>query len=69
MDKITIRRATIEDKEVVLRINDNVYEGRDYLPSFYDHFLSSPAMLPVVMLYEDKIVSINIFWHLSTLQI
>ena len=57
MDKVTIRRATPEDKEVVLRINNNVYDGRDYLPSFYDHFLSSPAMLPVVMLYENQIVS------------
>ena len=56
MEKITIREATPEDKEAVLRIHDNVYEGRDYLPAYYDHFLSSPDMAAAVMLYDNQIV-------------
>ena len=56
MEKITIRRATPEDKDAVLRINDNVFGGRDYLPAYYDHFLTAPDMFPAVMLYEKQIV-------------
>ena len=57
MEKVTIRRATPQDKEAVCKIHSNVYEGRDYLPAYYDHFLSSPAMYPAMLLYEGQIVS------------
>ncbi|XP_050392957.2 histidine N-acetyltransferase-like [Patella vulgata] len=30
------RRATLDDKEDVLAISDNIYNGRDYLPELYD---------------------------------
>ena len=57
MENVKIRRATPEDKTAVLRINRDVYEGRDYLPAYYDHFLSSPTMFPAVALHRDTIVS------------
>ena len=58
MDKVTIRRARPEDKETALRINEDVFAGRDYLPAYYDHFLASPDMFPAVMLFENRIVSL-----------
>ena len=57
MENVKIRRATPEDKTAVLRINRDVYEGRDYLPAYYDHFLSSSTMFPAVALHRDTIVS------------
>ena len=58
MDKLEIRRATEEDKEAVLNIHDHVYDGHDYLPAYYDHFLSSKDFTPFVMIFDGKIVSV-----------
>ena len=52
-----IRKATSGDREAVLRIHDHVYDGHDYLPAYYDHFLSSSDFIPFVMIYDGKIVS------------
>ena len=60
-DKFTIRRATAEDKENVLNIRDNVFGGNDFLPAFYDHFLSSPDIISSVMLYDNHIVSCIVY--------
>ena len=53
---VTIRRATLDDKPAVLAINENVAAGRDYLPTFYDRYITSPNYLWSVLLYKDKIV-------------
>ena len=64
MANVTVRRATPEDKEAVLRMNKNVYQGRDYLPAYYDYFMTSPDVIPVVVLYEGEIVSVSfISWY------
>ena len=53
-----MRRATPADKQEVLALNDNVYGGRDYLPVFYDSFMSTSNIGPFVLLLHGKIVSI-----------
>ena len=57
MGKVTIRKARPEDREAVLKIT-TVFEGRDYLPAYYDHFCKSPDIEAPVLLYDDKIVSL-----------
>ena len=64
MDDFSIREATTSDKEGVLGIHDNVYEGSDYLPVYYGHFVSSPDITPFVLLHKDKIVSTT-YYNLS----
>ena len=54
---IHIRRATVDDKEAVLSIRDQVSEGRDYLPTFYDILIKSTNTTSFVVVYERKIVS------------
>ena len=53
------REATKSDKEAVLKIQENVYGGRDYLPDYYDDFLETPNMTPFVLLDKEKIVRIS----------
>ena len=53
---VTIRRATLDDKQAVLAINENVAAGRDYLPAFYDRYITSPNSQWSVLLYKGKIV-------------
>ena len=56
MDKVTVRKPRHEDKEAVLKINSNVFDGRDYLPAYFDNFMASNDMEAAVLIYEDKIV-------------
>ena len=46
----------MDDKDEVIAIRDNVYDGHDYLPAYYDHFVSSHGFIPYVMVYDGKIV-------------
>ena len=46
----------MDDKDEVIAIRDNVYDGHDYLPAYYDHFVSSPGFIPYVMVYDGNIV-------------
>lgn len=57
MDEFSIREATQNDKEDVLAIHNNVYAGFDYLPQFYDHFMSAKNSKSFVLLHGEKIVS------------
>ena len=57
LQDVHIREATAADKEAVLNIRDDVYGGRDYLPAFYDNFMTSPLTTSFVVLYKGKIVS------------
>ena len=59
MEEFKVREARLEDKEAVLGIRDNVYEGNDYLPIYYEHFISAKEITPFVLLHKDKIVSIG----------
>ena len=55
-----MREARLEDKDQVLGIHDNVYEGFDYLPLYYDHFVAANEITPFVLLHKDTIVSFNL---------
>ena len=59
MEELIIREARLEDKEAVLGIRDNICEGNDYLPLYYEHFVSAKEITPFVLLCKDKIVSIR----------
>ena len=61
MDSIKIRRATLEDRKAVLRINENVYDGQDHLPFSYDELISSQEIMSVVMVSRERIVSAYCF--------
>ena len=62
--KIEIREATAADKDAVMNIRGLVFDGEDYLPTYYDFFLSSaPDCFPYVLLYEGQIVST---FHMTT---
>ena len=60
MEDISVREARLEDKDEVLAIHDNVYEGFDYLPLYYDHFVTANEITPFVLLHKNKIVSFNL---------
>jgi hypothetical protein len=53
-----LRETTPEDKQAVLEIHKNVYDGLDYLPEYYDHFQTSDHVTPYVYMENDKIVSV-----------
>ena len=57
MDKISLRRAVLEDKNDVIRIHDNVYDGRDYLPEYFEHFLNCQNVESYVAEVEGELVS------------
>ena len=69
MDKFAIRRATAEDKDAILSIHNNVFGGRDYLPAYFDHFLTCPGTLAVVMLYDGRVVSVCFYCKKSDIHL
>ncbi len=54
---INIRKATVDDYEGVLNINTDVYDGTDYLPIMYHHFIRDPKADCYVAEVDGKIVS------------
>lgn len=54
---IEIREAVLEDKNDVIRIQDNVYGGMDYLPDYYADFMACPNSTSYVAIINGKIVS------------
>ena len=61
MERVKIRRLTKEDKEAVMKLRDDVYEGMDFLPAYYDYFLTSTKVYPGAVLYDGKLVSMKPF--------
>lgn len=61
MSSMTIREATPADKEDVLNLHDNVYDGLDYIAEYYDEFISCPLTTPYVALVDNKIVRLTFF--------
>ncbi|XP_060578785.1 histidine N-acetyltransferase-like [Ruditapes philippinarum] len=52
-----IRESTPEDKQAVLEIHKNVYDGLDYLPEYYDHFQTSDHVTSYVYMENDEIIA------------
>ena len=57
MEGFSIREATPKDKQAVLDCHQNVYDGLDYLPEFYDYFMTAQQIIAFVLLHGEKIVS------------
>ena len=57
--KVSIRRATLEDKDSVLGVRD-VYDGLDYLPHYYDKFIQCVHCKCYVAEIQNQIVSNSI---------
>ena len=55
---VEIREATLADKEAVLNIRDDIFEGRDYLLTFYDIFMTSRYTTSFVLVLKSKVVRI-----------
>jgi len=47
-----VRRATFDDLKAIIDINDNVYEGFDYMPAFFYTFMHSKQH--VIYVYEEN---------------
>ena len=57
LDDVAVRQATLDDKAAVLAINEDIADGRDYLPALYDYHITSPNAQMFVLLLKDEIVS------------
>ncbi|XP_045216533.2 probable N-acetyltransferase 16 isoform X2 [Mercenaria mercenaria] len=51
-----IRQAAASDKESVICIHGNVYDGLDYIAEYFDDFLACPLTTPYVAVVQNKIV-------------
>ncbi|XP_045215484.1 uncharacterized protein LOC123565760 [Mercenaria mercenaria] len=51
-----IRQATSADKESVIGIHNNVYDGLDYIAEYFDDFIACPLTTPYVALIKNEIV-------------
>ena len=53
---VVVRRATPADYQAVIDIDDNVYDGLDYMPTMYHQFLHSRHHLMLVVVDSGKVV-------------
>lgn len=60
-----IRRVSFNDLEAVMAINDDVYEGLDYLPSLFYTFLHSKQHEMYVYERDGKVISLVNYLFLS----
>jgi len=59
-DEVRVRRATPGDRDAVIDINENVYDGNDYLPTIYEQLVDNEAHYAAyVAELDDKMVSIK----------
>jgi len=54
-----LRRATHEDYEAVIKIDDNVYLGGDYLPSSYHEMIDTPTDYCFIAELDGEVVGIS----------
>ena len=66
---VTIRRATSADYDSVMDIDDNVYNGMDYLPSTYQGFLMDENCHMLLAEIRGKVVGISVDYTLFYLKI
>ncbi len=59
MEDIRIRRATHDDYEAVLAINDNIYDGQDYMPTLFHQFLQCKQFVVYVAEINNTVVSVG----------
>ena len=59
------RKAVLDDKEMILNIRKNLYDGLDFLPEFFPHLVSPKNGVGLLVLHEDKAISTNGFHSFS----
>ncbi len=55
--RVEVRPAQFRDYEAVIAISDNIYDGRDVLPTHYHVYLQDARSNCFVLLLDAKIVS------------
>ena len=55
------RRASVADYLRIMSIDDNIYNGRDYLPTLFFKFLANPRRFLYVGQIDEEIVSVSFF--------
>ena len=53
-----MRRATFDDVDAIMDINDNTYDGLDYMPTL---FYIMHSKLHVIYVYDGRLVSLTSF--------
>ena len=56
---LTLRRATAEDYDGVMKISEGVLDATDYLPSLYHQYLAHPTRYMFVAEIDKYIVCID----------
>ena len=64
---VKIRCATAEDYDGVMAIDDNVYEGTDYLPARYFTYLDTINRVLAVAIVNGEIVRMKFAYVLQSL--
>ena len=54
MEEFSIREAKPKDKQAVLDCHQNVYDGLDYLPEFYDYFMTANKSFRIITRRENS---------------
>ena len=53
---VRVRRARVEDWEDVVAINDNVYDGLDYLPVAYNSWMENKQHMTYLAETDEHVV-------------
>ena len=51
-----MREVTLEDRDAVIQVHDNVRDGTDRLPAYYNYWLSLPEVYAIGLYDGEKMV-------------
>ena len=57
-DGMSVQRLTVADKDEVIKIHDNVKDGTDRLPAYYDYLISLPEVIALGIYMNEKMVGL-----------
>ena len=58
-DKLTFRLATLQDFDEVQKMSKGIYEGHDYLPLKYHHWLKQDNIIVMIGVIDGKIIGLE----------
>lgn len=58
-DQVEFRKATAEDRPAIERIAASTWDGEDYLPDVFDHWLQDETGLFSVMTLQNEVVALS----------
>ena len=53
---MSVRVLGMADKDEVVKIHDNVKDGTDRLPAYYDYMISLPDVIGLGVFVDEKLV-------------